>query len=137
MNTNTKPVVGTAWLRKALLSGAAALLLLLMGATDALAQSYLSAADAKVALKTEIVNLMNADEASYSATAQDFRAHERKLDFFNAVYDEIKYGAAVSQSVDLAFEKTYGTDSSDFDVSDKGRAYGKDLRQQATALITN
>ena len=136
MNTNTKPAVGTAWLRKALLSGAAALLLLLMGATDALAQSYLSAADAKVALKTEIVSLMNADEASYSATAKDFQLHEQRIEFYNAVYDQIKYGNAVSASVEAAYNEFFGV-TGDFEVSDRARAYGKDFRQDVTEVITN
>lgn len=140
MNTNTQLAAFGTQFRRALLSGLVLVALLLTSSTDALAQNWKSAADARFALKTEIVALTDAAVQLQETDQVEYNRDQMRIRFYNLIYNQIRSGQTVSKSLDAAYDDLFKaaslTDSAV--TSDRqGNITARDYRSDAEALLTN
>ena len=127
-------------MRKLLLSGVAALALLLTGATTLSAQTWKTPAQAQVILKTEYLAM---EETSIDLQETDQVAYERllaKMKLYSDVHYETRQTSSVEDAVDAAIAKhvseqtTFGTDAS---AASGGATSIRGLYSELKTLLTD
>ena len=137
MNTNKNRMRGNRLIR---LSGLLVLLLTLVGATDLAAQSWKSATEARTALKTEIVAITDAAPLQSETDRTAYEIGKVRILFYTEIYDMIREGGAVPQSLDLTYEQLFKPNSfagSGLVTDRQGGMTVRDYYEDAKALLTN
>ena len=108
MNTNTNTAEYGRRFRRALLAGMVALVFLLMGSTEAVAQNWVSSTQAQSILRAEATTLDKTALTFRESEPSTYRAMVTNSRLYSAIYEELRTGTNVPTAVEKGYIKVFG-----------------------------